>query len=62
MSIHSTAFGVTKLTKEDSAKFRRQVSHGRPSKAASVSLKEGHTLLTALDKRGCVTVKVKKAA
>ena len=59
MSIYSTAFGVTKLTKQDSDKFRRQVSYGRPSKAAVIALKEGRRLLMALDKHGSVTVKIK---
>lgn len=59
MSIHSTAFGVTRLTKQDSEKFRRQVSYGRPSKAAMTALKEGRKLLETLDKHGVVTVKLK---
>ena len=62
MSIESTAFGVTKLTKKDSDKFRKQITYGRPSKAASVSLKNGKALLKTLDKHGSVKVKTKRAA
>ena len=61
MSIHSTAFGVTKLTDKDSVKFRSQVAHGRISKAAVKSLKQGRALLKTLDKHGRVKVKAKKS-
>jgi hypothetical protein len=61
MAIHSTAFGVTKLTKQDSEKFRKQVAYGRPSKAASETLKQGQVLLRAMERRGSVTVKTKTA-
>lgn len=62
MSIESTAFGVTKLTKKDSEKFRNQVTYGRPSKAASASLRNGKALLKVLDKHGSVKVQTRKAA
>ena len=57
MSVHSTFFGVTKLTDEDSAKFRRQVTFGRPNQAAMDSLKRGKALLRAADSNGCVSIK-----
>jgi hypothetical protein len=57
MAIHSSNFGLTKLTKEDSAKFIKQVRHGRPSHAASASLKNGQKLLRELRTHGFVTVK-----
>jgi hypothetical protein len=59
MAIHSTAFGVTRLTHKESTKFRRQVAYGRPSKAAVATLKQGQTLLRALEKNGSVSVKTK---
>lgn len=62
MSVHSTFFGVTKLTDEDSDKFRRQVSFGRPSKTAVASLKRGKVLLRELNKQGHVKIKANKRA
>lgn len=59
MSVHSTFFGVTKLTGEDSEKFRRQVAFGRPNSAAVASLKRGKALLRAVDTKGHVKIKVK---
>ena len=61
MAIHSTAFGVTRLTKEDSEKFRSQVTYGRPSKAAATTLKEGKILLKAMEASGSISVKIKAA-
>lgn len=57
MSVHSTFFGVTRLTDEDSRKFRRQVAYGRPSKAAVASLKRGKVMLRAADSKGRVKIK-----
>lgn len=62
MSVHSTFFGVTKLTGEDSKKFRQQVTYGRPKKAAVASLKRGKALLRAIDSNKSVEVKTKKRA
>jgi len=59
MAIQSSPFGVTKLTKQDSQKFRRQVAHGRPSSAALESLRHGEQLLKSFQKRGSVTLKLK---
>ena len=52
MAIHSSNFGVTRLTKEDAKQFHRQVAHGRPSKAAIASLKEGMKLLKEIQTKG----------
>jgi hypothetical protein len=62
MSIESTNFGVTRLSKKDADKFRKQVSYGRSPKAASASLKSGRVLLGKLDRSGHVKVRGKKAA
>ena len=59
MAVHSTFFGVTKLTGEDSEKFRRQVNYGRPSQAAQDSLKRGQALLRSMDSKGYVILKAK---
>ncbi len=61
MAVHSHFFGVTKLTGADSEKFHRQVTYGRPTKVASDALARGKKLLREFDKRGSVTVKLKKA-
>lgn len=61
MAIHSTAFGVTKLTKQDSEKFRRQVAYGRPPEAARESLKHGEQLLKSFQKNGSVKLKLKSS-
>ena len=60
MAIHSTAFGVIRLTNKESEKFRRQVTYGRPSKAALATLKQGEALLKTIDKKGSVVVKAKR--
>ena len=61
MAVHSTFFGVTKLTGEDSDKFRRQVTFGRPSQAAVESLQRGQALLRAMDSKGYVKIKAAKS-
>jgi hypothetical protein len=52
MSVQTTFFGVTKLTGKDAKKFRRQVTYGRPSKAAATTLARGEALLKQLNARG----------
>ena len=59
MAVRSTFFGVTKLTGEDSEKFRRQVNYGRPSQAAQDSLERGRALLRSMDNKGYVILKAK---
>lgn len=59
MAIRSSNFGATRLTKEDSAKFARQVKYGRPNRAAVASLENGQRLLEELRTHGFATVKSK---
>jgi hypothetical protein len=59
MSVQTTFFGVTKLTGKDAKKFRRQVTYGRPSKAAATSLASGSAILKELHAKGAVVAKVK---
>ncbi len=47
MSIQTT-FGGAILTGEDAAKFRRQITYGRPSKAARASVERGIKLARQL--------------
>lgn len=60
MAVQTSFFGVTKLTGEDSKKFQRQVTYGRPNTAASVALARGKSLLRQLDAKGQVVAKIKK--
>ena len=57
MSVHSTFFGVTRLTGKDAKEFRRQVRYGRPTQAAVASLKRGKALVRAISKNGHVKIK-----
>lgn len=59
MSVQSTFFGVTKLTDEDSVKFRQQVTFGRPNKEAIASLKRGKELLRSMNSKGHIKIKAK---
>lgn len=59
MSIQSTAFGVTKLTNEDSKQFLNQVTYGRPNDAARKSLADGRDLLKSIQAQGSAKVKAK---
>jgi hypothetical protein len=61
MAIHSSNFGITKLTKEDAKQFHRQVAHGRPGKAAIASLKEGRKLLKEIQIKGFARITPKFA-
>jgi len=62
MSIQSSAFGVTKLTKQDATKFIQQVKYGRPNQAAKDALIDGRALLKTMDNKGVVQVKIKQVA
>ena len=61
MAIHSSNFGVTRLTNEDSKKFVKQVTYGRPSQAATNSLRNGQKLLRELRDNGFAKVKSKSS-
>jgi hypothetical protein len=60
MSIQSHAFGRVTLTGEDAKKFKRQVSYGKPKKAAVASVKRGVALSREFERRGKVTFVVKR--
>jgi hypothetical protein len=61
MSVRSSYFGVTKLTKADSDKFRKQVTYGRPSAEAATAFERGKELLKAFETKGYAKVKLAKA-
>lgn len=60
MGVQTTFFGVTKLTGKDAKKFRRQVTYGRPNKAAAMSLALGNEILRELRTKGRAVTTIKK--
>lgn len=61
MSIHSHAFGRVTLTGDDAQKFKKQVSHGQPKKAAVETLKRGVKLSREFQQKGRIVLAVKLA-
>jgi hypothetical protein len=57
MAIKSHAFGRVTLTKDDAAKFSRQVKFGRSSEAAKESVKRGLELNREFKVGGKITIK-----
>ncbi|WP_439521764.1 hypothetical protein [Marivita sp.] len=55
MAINSHAFGRVTLTKDDAAKFSRQVKYGRSSEAAKQSVERGLELTKKFKTGGKVT-------
>lgn len=62
MSINSTAFGRTVLTDVDAAKFRKQVTYGRPKAAARRSVAEGVKLSRTLARDGAIELRLDEPA
>lgn len=60
MAIMSNAFGRVTLTGNDAKKFKKQVTYGRPSKAAIETAKRGAILSRDLKANGKLTFKVTK--
>jgi len=56
MSIKSDTFGRVTLTEGDAAKFRAQVTHGRPKAAAIANVKRGIKLSRSFQANGKLTV------
>jgi hypothetical protein len=62
MAIKSSTFGRVTLTESDAKKFKSQISHGKPKKAASESLKRGVEISRAMrDSGGKITLTLKRA-
>jgi hypothetical protein len=61
MSIQSHAFGRVTLTGEDAKKFKQQIIHGKPKKAAVESIKRGVALARAFQKNGKVVLVASRA-
>ena len=62
MSIISHAFSRVVLTGDDAAKFKAQVTYGRPKAAAKRSVAEGVKMSNDLQKRGSIAVRLKEPA
>lgn len=62
MSIKSSAFGRVTLSGSDAEKFKKQVAHGKPKKAAVEGVKRGGELLREMQASGGrVVLKIKSA-
>lgn len=62
MSIVSHTFGRVKLTEADAAKFKNQVTYGRPKAAAKDSVAQGIKLSESLSKQGMIKLRLKQPA
>lgn len=62
MSIKSNAFGRVVLTDTDAAKFKNQVTYGRPKEAAKRNVVEGVKLSMALAKDGALRLRLRESA
>jgi len=62
MSIKSNAFGRVVLTDADAAKFKNQVTYGRPKAAAKRNVVEGVKLSRALAQNGSLQLQLKEPA
>ena len=54
MSIRSHAFGRVTLTGRDAEKFKNQVVYGKPTRAATLGVKRGVTLVRKFQQSGGV--------
>lgn len=52
MGIKSRAFSGVKLTGDDAAKFRNQVTFGRPKPAAKVTIERGQSMVREMARTG----------
>ncbi len=62
MAIHSSNFGITKVTKDDATRLHRQLTYGRPNKSAVASLKEGKKILQAIQTYGYARITPKSSS
>jgi hypothetical protein len=56
MAVKSTVFGGVVLSGQEAETFRRQVTYGRPKKAAVESARKGDRLRAEFEKSGRVVV------
>lgn len=62
MAVKSTVFGSVTLSGKEAEKFRRQVTYGRPKKAAIESAKKGDKMHAEFERTGRVVVRAHKIA
>ncbi len=60
MAIHTTYLGTTTITGDEAKAFSRRVTYARGTKAAAQSARSGLKMLSSLQKRGFVAVKLNK--
>ncbi|ADE14160.1 hypothetical protein Nhal_0987 [Nitrosococcus halophilus Nc 4] len=60
MSVKTTVFGGIHLSGEDAEKFERQVTYGRPKKAAKEGYERGKLLVEEYSKKGYSTITPRK--
>lgn len=57
MSVKSSAFGTTKLSGKEAAKFRNQITYGRPTQAARDSYARGKDAAREFAEKGFAVLK-----
>ncbi|QHQ34888.1 hypothetical protein [Algicella marina] len=62
MAIKSHAFGRVTLTKDDAAKFARQVTYGRAKDVAKTTVERGSAMNEEFQSEGKVTFKLRRRA
>lgn len=59
MAVHSSAFGATRLTKDDARKFKQQVTFGRPKEAAVKACARGKEAADSYVRQGYAILKAR---
>ncbi len=59
MAVKSTVFGGVVLSGKEAETFRRQVTYGRPKKAAIASAEKGDRLRAEFEKTGRVVLRAR---
>lgn len=60
MAIHTSFLGTTTISGDEAKAFSRRVAHARGTKAAAESARSGLKMMSSLQKRGVVVVKLDK--
>lgn len=59
MAVKTSALGAIYLSGDDADKFRKQITYGRPKKAANAALEKGLKLLREYESKGYALIKTK---
>lgn len=60
MSVKTTIFGGITLSGEDAKAFKRQITYGRPKKAAREAYARGSELVAEYNRKGYATIRPTK--